>query len=96
MWKGKELKKEIIDFVYATDGIVQVACSYTNTGINSVYLTTSGKVCTEDFGYVEDTAWDDDEVDVNGELVRRLDLPSITWSSICRLQRWLEHTCQNK
>jgi len=67
---------------------VQVACSYTNTGICSVYLTTSGRVCREEFGFVEDRDYDV-KVDDTGREIKELKLKTRSWSSIKRLQRYL-------
>jgi hypothetical protein len=57
---------------------VQVACTHSNA-CHWYYLTTSGRVCREDYGYVED-AVDHPET---------IDLPRLTWSSCGRLRRAL-------
>lgn len=54
---------------------VQVACTYTNAG-RWQYLTTSGRVCREEFGFVEDCE----------EHPETFDLPPMTWASVRRLQ----------
>lgn len=59
---------------------VQVAISYSNA-CYWPYLTTSGKVCTREHGYVEDIDHD--------TVIESRDLPIITMSSIERLQRYL-------
>ena len=56
---------------------VQLACSYSNTCRWS-YLTTSGRVCLEEHGYIED-----------GESTETLELRFLTWSTCKRLQRAL-------
>lgn len=60
---------------------VQVACTYSNT-CRWNYLTTSGKVCREEFGYEEDTEdiW-----------LETFDLPVMSWHSVKRLQKALEN-----
>jgi hypothetical protein len=66
-------------YIWAEAVPVQVACSYTNTGLCGVYLTRSGQVCREEFGYVED-------VEETGDI---LELSTRSWPSIKRLQRIL-------
>ncbi len=58
---------------------VQLACSYSNTCRWS-YLTTSGMVCSEEHGYIED-----------GESNETLELRFISWSTCKRLQRALQN-----
>jgi hypothetical protein len=58
---------------------VQLACTYSNTCRWS-YLTTSGRVCREEHGYIED-----------GESDETLDLRFISWSTCKRLQRALQN-----
>lgn len=55
---------------------VQVAVSASNACFWA-YLTTSGQVCRREFGFVED---------VCEEWPETLDLPKMSWSSVCRLQ----------
>ena len=61
---------------------VQVACTYSNL-CRWQYLTTSGKVCREEFNFVEDS---DPDIEY-----ATYDLPIMTWSSVKRLQRALEN-----
>lgn len=60
---------------------VQVAVSASNA-CWWLYLTTSGKVCREEYGYVEDVAdvWPD-----------TLDLKTRSWASVVRLQECLQN-----
>jgi hypothetical protein len=66
---------------------VQVACTCSNA-CRWQYLTTSGQVCREEFGFIEDNLGCDDEH-------TRIDLPKMTWASICRLQRALINLSNN-
>ncbi len=61
--------------------LVQVACTYCNVGLIGAYLTTSGQVCREEFGFIEDVE--------EPEEFHQYDLPRMTWSSIKRLQQYL-------
>lgn len=64
--------------------VVQVAVTYTNT-LWSAYLTTSGRVCTREHGYIED-------VEEEWEDCHSLPFP-ISWASVERMQRVLEKMC---
>lgn len=57
---------------------VQIACTYSNVCCWP-YLTTSGRVYREEYGYVEDT-----EAAGGGE--ETLDLPPMEWARIRRIQ----------
>lgn len=61
---------------------VQVACIYSNV-CRWNFLTTSGNVTREEFGFQDDTPTDQDEQ------VFTLDLPVMSWASVKRLQRAL-------
>ena len=63
---------------YNKHGNVQVACGYTNAGLCSVYLTNSGSVTREEFGFVEDS-----------DGTETLELNTRSFSSVKRLQNFL-------
>ena len=63
------------------DKQVQVAVTYSNA-CYWAYLTTSGRVCRKELGYVEDTIGDNKEI---------LNIRKITFSSIHRLQKTLSN-----
>lgn len=58
---------------------VQVACTYSNV-CRWNYLTTSGQVTREEYGFEDDIL---DEPETH-------DLPVMTWSSVKRLQNCLQ------
>jgi len=77
----KEDRRQFIEVKTNQGDPVQVACTYANVGLVGAYLTTSGQVCQEEYGYIEDVE-DPDEFDT-------FNLPRMTWASIKRLQAYL-------
>ncbi|KKM62618.1 hypothetical protein LCGC14_1519870 [marine sediment metagenome] len=80
---------KIKDFINEGDAQIQVACCCTNTGLSGVYLTNSGQVCREEFGFVEDCCFDEGDIMPNGERYRTLELNTRNWNTIKRLQKAL-------
>lgn len=78
----KRLPRKTIERLLNEYDQVQLACSYSNS-CRWHYLTTSGKVCREEFGFVEDTDFND--------RAERIDLNMMTWSSVKRLQKALQN-----
>ena len=77
----REERRQWIEEADNRGGVLQVACTYANIGLIGAYITTSGQVCREELGYIEDVE-DPDEFDTHP-------LPRMTWASIKRLQRYL-------
>ena len=77
--KESELRK----FIWEVEEPLQVACEYTNTGLSQVYLTNSGLVCREEFGFIEDLS-------DYPENYRTLSIKTRSWASIKRLQAYLQ------
>ena len=74
-------RREWIENEVNRGSLVLIACTYANIGLIGAYLTTSGQVCREEFGYIDDVE-DPDEFDT-------YNLPRMTWSSIKRMQNYL-------
>jgi hypothetical protein len=72
---------KIRDFIDCVHLPIQCAVSATNSTYKA-YLTDSGKVCRQEYGFVEDLLDTDPKPTT-------LDLGKITWSSIVRLNRCL-------
>lgn len=81
-----KLKHTILNLVNQYPS-VQVACTYSNV-CRWQYLTTSGLVCTQEHGYIED--WNGDE---DGHV--RIDLPDMTIATVIRLQRAIANLYTN-
>ena len=84
----KKLPRKIITKMLDNYQLVQVACTFSNA-CRWQYLTTSGQVCREEYGFEEDC--DVDSI----ELPERYELPPMTWSSVKRLQRALQNLSIN-
>jgi hypothetical protein len=79
---GTKLPRKVISDLLNRHSCVQVACTYSNV-CRWQHLTTSGKVCREEYGYIDDADTDDPTIET-------VDLPVMTWASVKRLQRTLE------
>jgi hypothetical protein len=84
----KQHYSDIRNFIDSTTCLILAACSYTNTGICSVYLTTSGRVCRAEFGFVEDRDCDQ-TINDEGEEIKELELKTRSFSSVKRLNNYL-------
>jgi hypothetical protein len=87
--KGVITMGKIKDYIGRNDGVVQVACTYTNSGLCGVYLTNSGMVCRKEFGYVEDCDLDEGDEMEDGRPYETLFLPIRTITRVERLQEIL-------
>ena len=83
------MDSKIRNFINDQKGSIQVACSFTNTGLNRVYLTNSGMVSREEYHFDEDVCFDEGDTMDNGEQYATLELNTRSWSSIKRLQNVL-------
>lgn len=83
-------KTPIRDFIYDTDNLVQIACTYSNCGLIGVYLTNSGMVTREEFGYVEDCVYKEGDIMENGQLYKILWLKVSDFNRIKRIQNILQ------
>ena len=78
----RQERRSFIEEELNAGNLVQVACTYANVGLIGAYLTTSGQVCREEFGFIEDVE-DFDEF-------ASFPLPLMSWPSIVRLQNLLQ------
>ena len=73
---------KIRDFIN-DNSLVMVACGYTNVGLCDVYLTTSGKVTREEYGFIEDCTDNEENESIT------LSLKTRSFYSVKRLQNYL-------